>query len=305
MRLFAAARRYTHRAIAYLVSIVLRPEALFDRFNFRLWQKRGYHITPIHFYYPIPDTRQLSAYPDPSESPGIDFRPEFQLRLLREVFPCFAAEYAGFPATPSEAGTFYLGNGSFDGIDPHVYYALIRHFKPKTVIEVGSGYSTLVGVQASRMNGATRYLCIDPWPRADIAGVPGVELLRRKVEETNIEVFLTLGRNDILFVDASHVVRTGGDVCFIILEVLPRLAEGVIVHFHDIFLPFEYPREWLLERHLFWTEQYLLQAYLADNSRVEVLFASNYISKKYPREVQEAFPGAVWHGGGSFWIRKC
>ena len=303
---FAVAKQYIHRAIAYLVSFIIRPGAVFDPVNFRLWEKRNYHITPVHFHYPIPDTRELQrAYPNPTESPGLDLRPEFQLGLLKEVFPQFSAEYNAFPVKPSDSESFYLENDAFNGIDPHVYYGFVRHFKPRTVIEVGSGYSTLLGVHACRMNGVTRYICIDPWPRDFISnGVRDIEFMHRKVEKADISLFLALRQNDILFVDSSHVVRTGEDVCFIILEILPRLSEGVIIHFHDIFLPFEYPRELVVEKHLFWTEQYLLQAYLAENSHIEVLFASNFISKKYLQEVKGAFPKALWHGGGSFWLIK-
>ena len=183
---------------------------------------------------------------------------------------------------------------------------MIRHFKPETVLEVGSGHSTLLGAQACRLNESTRYLCIDPWPRDFIAGgVPGTELIREKVENLGIELFQQLQRNDILFVDSSHVIRTASDVCFIILEVLPRLAEGVIVHFHDIFLPFEYPKEWIVERRLFWTEQYLLQAYLTENNRAKVVFANHFMSETYTEEVRQTFPNALWIGGGSLWIVKC
>ena len=109
----------------------------------------------------------------------------------------------------------------------------------------------------------------------------------------------------MLFIDSSHVIRTAGDVCFIFLEVLPRLAPGVIVHVHDIFLPFDYPKDWLITQQRFWTEQYLLQAYLTENPHAEVLLASHYLSVVHPREVKRAFPGALHIHGGSFWFRKC
>ena len=150
------------------------------------------------------------------------------------------------------------------------------------------------------------YVCIDPWPREFISrGVPGIEFIRKKVEDLDLDLFQQLQENDILFVDSSHVVRTAGDVCFEILEMLPRLAKGVIVHFHDIFLPFEYPKDWIVGQHRFWTEQYLLQAYLAENNHVEVLFANHFLSKEYEEEVRQNFPKALWIDGGSFWTRKC
>ncbi len=258
-----------------MVAVILRPGAVWDSENFRLWESHGYHITPIHFYYPIPDTRDLEKKDfQPSGCPGIDLRLEFQLRLLKESFAKFSQEYNTLPIKPTNSNAFYLDNDAFTGIDPYIYYCMIRNFKPKTVVEVGSGHSTVLGAQACQLSVSTRYVCIDPWPRDFISrGVPGIEFIRQKVEDLDLDMFLQLQQNDILFVDNSHVVRTAGDVCFIILEVLPRLAQGVIIQFHDIFLPFDYPKEWIVGQQRFYTEQYLLQAYLVENCHIEVLFA--------------------------------
>ncbi|MCL4506451.1 MAG: class I SAM-dependent methyltransferase [Chloroflexi bacterium] len=300
-------KRYLHKMAARIVAIILRPGAVFDHGNFQLWERHGYHITPTHFYYPIPDTRDLKRRVfQASELPGIDLRSEFQLELIQDSFAQFKQEYNGFPIKCSDPKTFYLDNDAFTGIDPYIYYCMIRHFKPKIIVEVGSGYSTLLGAQAAQLNDSTRYVCIDPWPREFIArGVSGIEFIQKKVEDLDLTVFQSLQRNDILFIDSSHVIRTAGDVCFVILEVLPRLASGVIVHFHDIFLPFDYPKEWVVKQQRFWTEQYLLQAYLAKNDHAEVLFASHNISKMHMKEVQKVFPNALSIHGGSFWIGIC
>jgi hypothetical protein len=300
-------KRYIHRLAAYFVALILRPGAIYDPENFRLWEARGYHITPLHYYFPIPDTRELQSRDlQQSELPGIDLRLGFQLDLLNEFFVKFSDEYAEFPIKPTDSTTFYLDNDAFNGIDPYVYYCMIRHFNPKMIVEVGSGYSTLLGAQASQLCESTRYVCIDPWPRDFIAkGVPNVELIRKKVEDLDLSLFQQLQPDDIFFIDSSHVIRMASDVCFNILEVLPRLAKGVIIHIHDVFLPFDYPVEWLVNQQRFWTEQYLLQAYLAENNHVEVLLSSNLISKYYPEEVRQVFPNALWLSGASFWIRKC
>jgi hypothetical protein len=300
-------KQYIHRAIAHVVAVVLRPGSVYNSDNFRLWEKHGYHITPLHFYYPIPDTRELEKIDlQKSNLSGIDLRPEGQLALLKENFSKFSQEYNDFPLKSVNSKHFYLENDAFGGIDPYIYYCMIRHFKPKTVVEIGSGYSTLLGAQACRMDNSARYMCIDPWPREFISsGVPGIEFIRQKVEDIDLNLFQQLSRNDILFVDSSHVVRTAGDVRFIILEILPRLEKGVIIHFHDIFLPFDYPKDWIILQHRFWTEQYLLQAYLAENNHIEVLFASHFMVEEYADEVRQTFPNALWIDGGSFWIRKC
>lgn len=304
--LVGAARRAYNRRIVRLVASLLSRERVQDPENFRLWESLGYHITLADFLSPIPDTRDIEARDlRPSACHGIDLRPEFQLRLMKESFAPLAPEYNALPVQATDSRTFHLDNPSFGGVDPHVYYCMIRYFRPQKIVEVGSGDSTLLGVQACRANGPTQYVCIDPYPREVTSqGLPGIELIRRKVEDFDLDIFLELRENDILFVDGSHAVRTGGDVCFVVLEVLPRLAPGVIVHFHDIFLPFDYPKEWILLEHRFWAEQYLLQAYLADNSQAEVLFATHFIASRYPDQVRATFPQALWIGGGSFWLRK-
>jgi hypothetical protein len=302
-----AIKRFLHKVIAYIVAIILHPGAIYSFENFRLWEKRGYHITPLHFYYPIPDTRELEIKDLPiSELPGINMRPEFQLKLMKETFSRFSEDYKKFLVEPTNSNHFYLDNDAFTGIDPFIYYCMIRHFQPSTIIEVGSGHSTLLGAQACHITPSTRYISIDPWPREFISkGVPGVELLCQRVEDLDVEFFQQLKPNDILFIDSSHTIRTSGDVSFLVLEVIPRLASGVVIHFHDIFLPYDYPKEWLIEQQRFWTEQYLLQAYLSENDHVEVLFASQFVTTKYPREVWQAFPNALSIGGASFWMRKC
>ena len=158
--------------------IILRPGSLNEPENFKLWERHGYHILPIHFYYPIPNTLDLkNKILQPSELPGMDLRSLFQLNLMKESFIKFSHEYENFPNESIDSGIFHLDNDAFGGIDPFIYYCMIRHFQPRTILEVGSGHSTLLGAQASNLNKDTRYLCVDPWPRAFISdGVPGVEL---------------------------------------------------------------------------------------------------------------------------------
>jgi hypothetical protein len=298
--------RSAHRVMGRLVSILLRPGATYLVDNFRLWQSRGYHIVPVHFYSPIPDTRLVgSREPRPSDCLGIDLRVEAQLGMLRDVFVPFADEYNVLSQAPVQPPGFSLANDSFQGIDPHVYYCLVRHFKPRMVIEVGSGHSTLLGALAAGRNGSTRYVCIDPWPKKFVsAGVPGMTLIPQKVEDVGVSFFEQLTANDVLFVDSSHVVRTGGDVCFLVLEVLPRLKPGVLVHFHDIFLPFDYPRNVMTEDLHFWSEQYLLHAFIAENRKVEIIFANHFMTQTCFTDMRSAFPSALSVHGASFWIRK-
>jgi len=117
--------------------------------------------------------------------------------------------------------------------------------------------------------------------------------------------FGKLKENDILFIDSSHVLKIGSDVQYEYLDILPRLSKGVIVHVHDIFLPAEYPKEWVLKDYIFWTEQYLLQAFLAFNDSFEVLWAGHYMHLKYPNKLEDAFSYKRDERlPGSFWMRK-
>ncbi len=276
---------------------------------FRLWEERGVHVTPVHFYEPIPELRTLDdkLWSEPQRLCGIEMNPARQSHFLRDVFPAFRKEYEQIPIdNPEQNDSFYLANGRFEGLDPLLAYCMVRHFRPSQIVEVGSGYSTLILAQAARVNGETELHSIEPFPVDFLtAGVPGLtSLLVSKVEEVDPSFFSRLTAGDFLFIDTSHVVRIGGDVNYLFLEVLPRLNPGVIVHVHDIFFPYEYPQDWVMERRRFWTEQYLLQAFLVFNSEFEVLVSSGYLKATYPEEVAEVFPAAAPWTGGSFWMKR-
>lgn len=276
---------------------------------FRLWEENNVHVTPVHYYEPLPDTRTLkdSLWAEAGTLPGVDMNGASQERLLREVFPRFQNEYDTIPLTPIPGrNDFHLHNGRFEGIDAMVAYCMVRHFQPRQILEIGAGFSTLIMAQAAVRNGSTELHSIEPYPESFLSGhIPGLTSLQAtRVEELDEGHFSCLKTGDFLFIDTSHVVRIGGDVNFLFLKILPRLAPGVIVHVHDIFLPFEYPQDWLLEKHRFWTEQYLLQAFLIHNAEFEVLVSSGYLSHHFREEVKTIFPTAAPWGGGSFWMKK-
>jgi Methyltransferase domain len=276
---------------------------------FRYWERHGFHITPVHFYQPIPDTQSLpeTLWDRPSELVGIDMNDALQLDLLRNHFPKFRDEYDQFPAEPTgQPGRFHLNNGLFDGTDALVAYCMIRHFQPQLIIEVGSGFSSLVAAEAVAKNKGSEMICIEPFPLDFLRkGIPGLRsLIEKKVEDIDVEFFSQLQSGDILFIDSSHTVRIGGDVNYLFLEVLPRLKPGVIVHVHDIFLPFDYRRDWVMDEFRFWTEQYLLQAFLSFNSEFEVLMANAYLAHHCMGELKATFTNSSWWGGGSFWMRR-
>jgi SAM-dependent methyltransferase len=282
---------------------------------FPLWESHGFHVTPVHFYSPIPEVGALGEEPwrTPSALPGLEMNEAAQLAFLETVCPRFRAEYEAFPAGPTGVPhEFHLGQMMFRAVDAEVLHCMVRHHRPRRILEVGSGYSTYVTAAAVRRNAEEgrdgELIAVEPHPSPVLrAGVPGLaRLVGQPVERADPALFSALADGDVLFIDSSHVVRIDSDVRFLVLEVLPRLRPGVLVHVHDVFLPFEYPRDWVVAEHRFWTEQYLLQAFLAFNRAFEVLWASSWMHHRHPDRLRAAFshydPAAVWPG--SFWIRR-
>lgn len=292
---------------------------LFFKKLFTFWQHLGFHIIRNHFYEPIPDTRTLNdeLWKRHSELVGINLNEEKQLRLLSDLVSKYQGEFNSFLTTFShkmEPYEFYLENNMFGPIDAEILYSIIRDFKPKQIIEIGSGYSTYLSGKAILKNKEeyNRYesylIAIEPYPNDILKnGFPGLSrLIIEKIQNIPLLEFRKLMENDILFIDSSHVLKINGDVQYIYLEILPRLNKGVIVHCHDIFLPTEYPKEWILKDYRFWNEQYVLQAFLNFNDSFEVLWASNYMNLKHSDKLAKAFNSyqSVNKMPGSFWMRK-
>ena len=296
--------------VAELVANILHLHRYLERDHFPLWEDHGFHLTPVHFYSPIPDTRTLGEdiWQRESQLVGVDMNDAVQLRLLEEVFPAFRAEYEQFPPGPTNlAHEFHFNNGMFDGLDALVLYCMVRQLKPNLILEAGSGFSSRLSARAALRNGNTRLVCIEPYPSEILkAGFAGMsELIEKNVQEVGLDVFQQLDARDILFIDTSHTVKCGGEVNYFFLEVIPRLKPGVVVHVHDIFFPGDYPRHWIKDWHIFWNEQYLVQSFLAFNTEYEILMCNNYLSRRYPAKLQATFAGSPWQiPGASLWMRR-
>jgi predicted O-methyltransferase YrrM len=276
------------------------------------------HRFPLgHYYSPLPDNRVLAREPRRSQvwppaprgTPGIDWNAAEQRRLAGEVFA--AQRHLEFEVAESADPTVYwTDNDQYPALDAWVLEAFLQHLQPARMIEIGSGYSSLVTARVNRelLGGSIDFTCIEPYPRQFLLdGVPGVGGLRvEQVQDTPLEVFEALGDGDVLFVDTSHTVKTGGEVAWIYGEIVPRLRPGVVVHIHDAFLPGDYPQPWVLEG-WGWNEIYLLKAFLAFNAEFEVLFGVQWMLQNEPQLVERAFPEFVHHrerAGGSLWIRR-
>ncbi len=265
--------------------------------SFRGLQQLGFNLTPNHFYWPVPDVSELekrdwAVYSTP---PGCDFDLGKQIALAREFFANYGKEYS-FPVTPS-AECYHYNNGYFEAVDAEVAYCMVRRYKPARIVEIGTGYSTRVLAAALQANSLRdgldgQLVSVDPNParfsqngwRDLVVQIP------QAVQDLDLEFFDRLESSDILFIDSSHVVGTGSDVIREYLQVLPRLKPGVLVHMHDIFLPADYPRDLVLNNLWFWSEQYLLQAFLSFNKEFEVLWNSSALQMGCPFVLEQCFP---------------
>ena len=227
----------------------------------------------------------------------------------------YKSEYDNFPLNrTSNPKKYYVNNTSFGSVDAEILFCMIRFFKPHRILEIGSGYSTLLSAQAILTNKMEdksydcELIAIDPY-QCDVLKnkVPGVsKVINKRVQDVHFSEFQKLRKNDILFIDSTHVLKIGSDVHYEYLEVVPRLNKGVIIHSHDILLPAEYHKKWILENHLFWNEQYLLQSFLAFNKVFKVLWASSYMRLKHEKILVDAFGSysSEKYWPVSFWMRR-
>ena len=283
-----------------MLSWLRRVRFLFGRSQmiqrtFDLWQQLGFHVSENHYYQPIPDTRSLPdhLWAEENELTGIDMHEEAQLVLLDDLTERYGPEHHDLGR--KEKTGYSFDNAMFGPVDAEIYYSLVRDLKPRTLIEVGAGHSTkvaLAAVDRNRRENAS-YDCditaVEPCPTEDLEQLP-VTLIQERVEQGDrSSLFGTLSSNDVLFIDSSHVSRIGGDVNYLLLNVLPRVAKGTVIHFHDIFLPSEYPADWIKRRHWFFTEQYMLQAFLSFNTSFEVLWSSHLMMLHHGAKLRSCF----------------
>ena len=322
LRAFArSGRAVVLRFVGWLLAPIMRYVAKYG-YGVDSCLAHGFLPLPVHYYSPVPDVADLNrrrVWNKKSDLAGIDFRTDAQVRLLIELGARFGAE-CNFPDQPTaDESEFHLANDNFSFGCAAALHSMIRRSRPSRVIEIGSGNSSKVIARALNMNecngvSSADYLIIDPYPttltRERLAGVSRV--IPERVELLNPSIFDELCENDVLFVDSGHTVRIGGDVNFLFLDVLPRLAPGVVVHIHDVNLPFEYEREYAAGQpgtfRRLWTESYLLQAFLACNRDFEILLAMRYLMVEHADEFGRAFPlytpARQKSLSSSFWMKR-
>lgn len=309
-----------------VLRVVLPPlAALFSPF-FALVARTGYGVeicrrfgfqpVRLHYYQPIPRYESVpeGVFEEPGRYPGFAIDPEKTRATLAELAR-YGAE-ASWPREPRPLGEYTAANDNFGFSSAALLHSFIRANGARKVIEIGGGYSSLITMAALEKNhglGGYHFACVEPFPskwlKAAIAARnASATLIEKPVETLDPAVLADLGAGDILFIDSSHCVRLASDVNFLYLQVLPRLAPGVIIHIHDIYLPYEYPRvHFFGANKLFWNEQYLLAAVLSENRNFEILLPGFFAQRNMESEFKAAFPhydSARDRKTSSFWLRR-
>jgi hypothetical protein len=315
-------------AIAPILDVFLAPLTLFSGLWFKYVRTVGLRIMRIsrwvfitvgvlpirdHYYEPKFIFGEETAFPKMRALPGVMLDSKIHFELLNRLSGNRSAVKFQRKKTEESQLQYYYENGQFGPGDADFLYGLVRYLRPKRVIEVGCGYSSLIIQEAIEGNNREsdgnfmEHVCIEPFENPWLSEL-NVKLIREKVEEVDTKIFDLLIKDDILFVDSSHVIRSDGDILKLILEVLPVLNPGVYVHFHDIFTPFDYPAEWLSEEIRLWNEQYLLEAFLSGNMEFEIVGALHWLYNCHKEFFENSFPMLREFRNNfnpkSFWIRK-
>lgn len=297
------------RLIAQRDALAAQVAALQDQ-----GQAAGVKFPPGHFHSPIPDLDQIAAdanrifAPSPREIAGVDLREAAQL----ELFEALASYYdeLPFPVRETKGFRYYYENPFYSYSDGITLYAMLRHFKPRRIVEIGSGFSSglMLDCNERLFENAIELTFVDPYPvnlRKILrpADAPRVTVLEQRVQDLLPSLFAPLQANDILFIDSTHVSKIDSDVNRLFFEILPALDPGVLVHIHDIFYPFEYPRAWIEEGRA-WNELYLLRAFLQYNTAFEILYFNTYLEHFHEALFAERMPLCLKNKGGSVWLRR-
>jgi predicted O-methyltransferase YrrM len=272
-------------------------------------------VPPGHFYSPVTDPRQVRAYlrrlGDPAAItalPGIEIDRAAMLREYDRLLPFLRTVPFGAERRPGLRYAF--DNPAYSWGDGSVLHAMLRARRPRRLVEVGSGWSSACAIDTIErdLDARCAVTFVEPHPELlhSLVGATrvGVTTLGCPVQEVPLEVFTALERDDILFIDSTHVAKTGSDVCFEILEILPRLRPGVLVHFHDVFWPFEYPEHWAAGEGRSWNELYMLRAFLLGNPAWRLVAFNHYLSLFARDEIAATYPDFFRNPGGALWLTR-
>jgi hypothetical protein len=285
---------------AVLKRLLYAPASLRERL-----QEAGVSLVPANFYSEVPLLSEVkqSFSEETKHTYSACFDPAILERVLEELYP-FSFEFD--PPETANRGTYSWRGGQFSFSDAMAYYCMVRRNKPATILEIGSGWSTLVADQALRANGSGRIICLEPYPPEFLDGIPSVaEIIKTKAQHVSADVFNSLLQDgDILFIDSTHTVKHGSDCLHIYLQILPKIIRNLLIHAHDIYLPATMPLDHLVTRNISWTEQYLLYAYLLENTRTTTVFGSNWHMLHNKKKLDAFMHGRFRAGGASLWFEQ-
>lgn len=268
-----------------------------------------------HFYSPIHNLEDLDCYEEVTKRSKAEFAkdiPGFSDAKIVKNFKNLTKYFKGYDYPEKEDGRsrFYIRNDSYPITDSLVLFSMIKEVKPKRIIEIGSGFTSalMMDVNERFFNNEIDITFIEPYPETLISRMNSKDkkryrIIPRKVQEVTLKEFSKLEKGDILFIDSTHVSKFNSDVNYELFNIIPSLPSGVIIHFHDVFDGFEYPKVWL-ESGWAWNEDYLLRAYLTGNNNFEVLLANDFLARRHPDLLLKSFSRVENNNGGSLWVRK-
>ncbi|MFG0245058.1 MAG: class I SAM-dependent methyltransferase [Phycisphaerales bacterium JB052] len=279
-------------------------------------QSRGLHILPVHYYTPVPDTRTLRDSDEAIFAQHIDYRCEQAMQELRQYAEQFQEKFAEIGSrNEADKRQFSFQGSPYHPLEAEVLYSTIRSSKPKKIIEIGCGYSTLLIAEALRdakhddPTFGCEYICYEPFRPSYLDPAPEqvTRFVDKPVQELDCRTIAELGPGDLLFIDSTHVAAIQSDVVHEYLALLPALNPGVRIHIHDIFLPYDYPMNWMHKSRFFWNEQYLLFAYLLGNNGIRVTMPLHYLWRQHEAELRERFPSTekAHMPPSAMWLQTC
>ena len=266
-----------------------------------------------HYYSPIPHREDIKQLKNKNDSPkpqlpDINLNREKQKKILNDYIQFY--KDLPFPENKKENFRYFYNNDYFGYSDAIFLFSFLLKNKPKKIIEIGSGFSSAVILDTIENFFPKRpdVIFIEPNPGRLNNLIfekdrNNFKLINKKLQETSIDIFSQLKTGDLLFIDSSHVIKYGSDLQTLFFNILPFLPEGVFVHFHDIFYPFEYPYEWL-KKGIYWNEIYFLRAFLSYNYNWEIYFFNTYVSNEFEDIISKNMPQCLQNKGGSLYIQK-
>jgi len=267
--------------------------------SFKFFEKFFHiHITPVHYFSPIPTTHKLhpKVYDKVFNMAGIDWNVDEQLSALDKIFKKYVHEFI-----PEE-------NLGLSLVDAFILYAMIREKKPKKMIEIGSGDTTLISLQALEQNAKEGsdyfFQAVEPYPSEKLLSINNdrFQLIPQKIQDIPLE---TIQSVDLLFIDSSHVSKIDSDVNCEILEIIPQLKKGALIHWHDIVIPANYWKDWVDHGNMFFNESYMVHAFMLFNNSFKILWASRYMKLNHTQTLHQHFPYLKdAHRLTSFWIER-